>query len=158
MLKYKRLTNDFKRVIMKVQFKGGNVMKKLFKFLVIVFMFVILLGTIEVNAAKITIVKDENPDRVNVLSLNDDNYFIVIDEQNNLCYVLLKLDIDNDEIVGTCKIIMVDELGMISEFGCIENSLGEITITLIDSNEGYISQLTGEMSNYFDVNNYIIID
>lgn len=158
MLKCKRLTNDLKRVIMKVQFKGGNVMKKLFKFLVIVFMFVILLGTIEVNAAKITIVKDENPDRVNVLLDGENDYYIEIDENGNVGY-LYNLVRGNSELVGTCDIVIYDITDHTYYTLCSSsyNSIGSLVITN-NQDSLIISEATGDISNVFYVGAQVIIN
>lgn len=54
----------------------------------------------------ITIIKDENPDGVSVLSIDNENYYIEIDEETNVGYVMQKLD--NETIVlGTCEVSVI---------------------------------------------------
>lgn len=143
---------------MKVQFKGGNVMKKLFKFLVIVFMFVILLGTIEVNAAKITIVKDENPDRVTVLSLLDDNYYIEVNDENNIGYLYSEIR-GYTELLGTVRVDIFDEFNDYSYTLCESNhcSIGSLIISIEDNNL-IIYEAYGDISNVFPVGTIVTFE
>lgn len=128
-------------------------MKKLFKFLVIVFMFVILLGTIEVNAAKITIVKDDNPDRVSVLSILDKEIYLEINNENNSCYIY-----ENSICLGQCDLIIIDMNGHLTNFTSEQNSLGYVIIRLYDETEGNIIDLSDSMENYLNIDQSVILE
>ena len=67
-------------------------MKKLFKAFLILIV-VALCGSIVIVEAKgITIIRDDNPDGVSVLSIDNENYYIEIDEETNVGYVMQKLN------------------------------------------------------------------
>ncbi len=132
--------------------------KKIFKILVIVLFLTLFLGTTEVNAARVTIVKDENPERVDVLSLSNDEFYVNIDDDTEIGY-LIHCFRDVEELIGTCEIFVVDLNESTSYLLCAadENSLGTIVIS-IDDNEQIITSVNGELSNIFYIGTNVVID
>lgn len=110
-----------------------------------------------VEAKGITIIRDDNPDGVSVLSIDNENYYIEIDEKTKVGYVMQKLN--NETIVlGTCEVsVIVGDKD--PEVLCVsaENTMGSLVIVTnnniltISLNEGYISGI-------FIINTKVIIN
>lgn len=123
--------------------------KRILKIFVLVLVFTLFIGTIKVNAARVTIVKDENPDRVDVLSLSNNEFYVSIDDETKIGY-LINCVRGNEEIIGTCEIYVIDHVNDLNYTLCYdnENSVGSIIIN-IDEYGSYISNTTGDISNIF---------
>ena len=133
-----------------------------------IFMFAVLfvvftmLGTVAVNAAnKIVFEDNDNPDYVTVLSLDNEMYTIEIDEETGIGYVIVSINGD-EETLGTWTVVAIDSNNPNGNILCYDqnDSLGTMTIIITNENigEGYISVLTGELSNLFNVNQMLTIE
>jgi len=119
------------------------------------------MATVEVQAAKITIVRDNNPERVTVLSLNDVEYSIEVDEETEIGYVVYTVN-GVDEIIGTCEVIVIDAQNPSGYILCgdeVSSSCGSLTITITNelTGEGYISSISGDLGYVFVLNDIIIL-
>lgn len=140
-----------------ISYNENSAMKKLFKTFLILIV-VALCGSIVIVEAKgITIIRDDNPDGVSVLSIDNENYYIEIDEETNVGYVMQKLD--NETIVlGTCKVsVIVGDKD--PEVLCVstENSMGSLVI-VTNSSVSTISLSEGDISSIFTIDTKVIIN
>lgn len=129
--------------------------KRKFIFMFVVFFVVFtMLGTVAVNAAEKIVFKDNsNPDFESVLSLNNDEYTIEIDEETEIGYVVKANDNSIIEL-GTCKVTVVDYDNRDVYVLCYdieENSLGEMVIT-ISNGIGTVTSISGEITNIIELN------
>ncbi len=133
-------------------------MKKLFKLFILAIVFVLLVGTMKVNSAKIIIVKDENPDRVTVLSLLDDNYYIEVNDENNIGYLYSEIS-GYIELIGTVRVEIFDEINGYSYTLCKSDysAIGLLIIS-IDKDSSIITEVYGEISNVFQVGNIVAFE
>lgn len=125
--------------------------KFIFVFAVLFVVFT-MLGTVAVNAAKVILVKNDNPDYVTVLSLDNEVYTIEIDEETEIGYVVNTNDNSIIEL-GTCKVIVVDYDNRDVYVLCYdteENSLGEMVITISDG-VSIVTSLNGEIESIIDL-------
>lgn len=126
--------------------------KFIFVFAVLFVVFT-MLGTVAVNAAKVVLVKNDNPDYVTVLSLDNEVYTIEIDEETGIGYVVKANDNSIIEL-GTCKVTVVDYDNRDVYVLCYdieENSLGEMVIT-ISNGIGTVTSISGEITNIIELN------
>lgn len=132
--------------------------KRILKIFVLVFVFALFIGTIKVNAARVTIVKDENPDRVDVLSLSNNEFYVSIEDETKIGY-LTNCVRGNEEIIGTCEILVVDLNESTNYLLCSadENNVGTVVITITE-NEQIVTNVTGEISNVFYLGSTVIIN
>lgn len=132
--------------------------KRILKIFVLVLVFTLFIGTIKVNAARVTIVKDENPDRVDVLSLSNNEFYVAIDDETQIGY-LTNCVRGNEEIIGTCEILIVDLNNSTNYLLCNadENNVGTVVITITD-NEQIVTNVNGEISNVFYLGSSVIIN
>ncbi len=132
--------------------------KRILKIFLLVLVFTLYIGTIKVNAARVTIVKDENPDRVDVLSLSNNEFYVSIDDETKIGY-LTNCVRGNEEIIGTCEILVVDLNESTNYLLCSadENNVGTVVITIIE-NQQTITNVTGEISNIFYIGSSVIIN
>lgn len=117
------------------------------------------IGTISVNAARM-IREDDNDLGVVLYSLNDKEYYVELDEENNCGYVI---EVKNGEenVIGTCSITVIfsDETNEVIEYTDVNNdTYGSIVIVITDnvSGEGYIQNVDGTLENIFEENEKII--
>lgn len=137
-------------------------LKKLFCiFLAFAVICITIVNSLSVNAAK-TIEKDNNPLGVVLYTLNSSEYYLEINEDENRGY-LIELNNGQEEIVGTCSVIIQseEEHSIPSEYIDFNNtsSLGSIVIILTDSEtgKGYVQNVNGELANLFVVNEKVIV-
>ena len=132
--------------------------KRIFKIFVLVLVFTLFIGTIKVNAARVTIVKDENPDRVDVLSLINNEFYVSIDDETKIGY-LTNCVRGNEEIIGTCEILVVDLNSSTDYLLCCadENNMGTVVITITE-NEQIVTNVTGEISSVFYLGSSVVIN
>ena len=131
----------------------------------IIFMFVaifLFMTTIEVQAAKITIVRDNNPEGVTVLSLFNEKYSIEIDDETEIGYVVYTVD-GVDEIIGSCEVIVIDSQNPSGYVLCsdeIDRSCGSLTITITNelTGEGFVSSVSGDLGYVFCLNSNIKLE
>lgn len=134
--------------------------KVFFAIATFVFMALISLSTVQFEAKKIIIEEDDNPDGVTDFVLGNREYFIEINEETGIGFVIYSSN-NNDYVLGTCSVTVIDE-NQNEYIECNSSAnfevLGEITlIKLSDDNEFYISSLTGEVSNIFTLNDVVRI-
>lgn len=117
------------------------------------------IGTISVNAARM-IREDDNDLGVVLYSLNDKEYYVELDEENNCGYVI---EVKNGEenIIGTCSITVIfsDETNEVIEYTDVNtDTYGSIVIVITNnvSGEGYIQNVDGTLENLFEENEQII--
>lgn len=117
------------------------------------------IGTISVNAARM-IREDDNDLGVVLYSLNDKEYYVEIDEENNCGYVI---EVKNGEenVIGTCSITVIfsDETNEVIEYTDVNtDTYGSIIIVITNnvSGEGYIQNVDGILENIFEENEKII--
>ncbi|MDD3383703.1 MAG: hypothetical protein PHX46_02695 [Bacilli bacterium] len=127
----------------------------------VIFSMFLFMATVEVQAAKIKIVRDENPDCVTVLSLFDEEYSIDVDEENEIGYVVYTSN-GEDEILGTCTVIVINSQNPNGYVLCnseVGSSRGTLTITIINelTGEGYVSSVTGDLGYLFGLNTEITL-
>ena len=105
---------------------------------------------VSVNTARIEIERDDNPSGVVIYSTNDVEYYIDINEDENTVYVIEVVN-GNENILGTCSLTITFENEMIEYTNDSCNSCGCITIFITDceTNEGYIQEVSGDLSNIF---------
>lgn len=126
--------------------------KFIFVFAVLFVVFT-MLGTVAVNAAKVVLVKNDNPDYVTVLSLDNEVYTIEIDEETGIGYVVNTNDNSIIEL-GTCKVTVVDYDNRDVYVLCYdteENSIGEMVITISDG-ISTVTSLNGEIESIIELN------
>lgn len=126
-------------------------MKKIAKFLLLLMIMFFTISTIKVSAAKITIERDENPSGVAVASIYNDEYYIIIDENDNVGYLYYN-SFNGEEILGTCTIILIDENNdeIIIANSIEKNAMGEIKIRIdYYSNSGVVIESKGKVNEYF---------
>ncbi len=132
-------------------------MKKLFKAFLILIVVALCGSIVFVEAKGITIIRDDNPDGVSVLSIDNENYYIEIDEETNVGYVMQKLN--NETIVlGTCEVsVIVGDKD--PEVLCVsaENSMGSLVI-VTDIDVSTISLSEGDISSIFTIDTKVIIN
>ncbi|MBQ8292646.1 MAG: hypothetical protein IJX78_02415 [Bacilli bacterium] len=117
------------------------------------------IGTISVNAARM-IREDDNDLGVVLYSLNDKEYYVELDEENNCGYVI---EVKNGEenVIGTCSITVIfsDETNEVIEYTDVNTDThGSIVIVITDnvSGEGYIQNVDGILENIFEEDEKII--
>lgn len=117
------------------------------------------IGTISVNAARM-IREDDNDLGVVLYSLNDKEYYVEIEEENNCGYVI---EVKNGEenVIGTCSITVIfsDETNEVIEYTDVNtDTYGSIVIVITNnvSGEGYIQNVDGTLENIFEENEKII--
>lgn len=117
------------------------------------------IGTISVNAARM-IREDDNDLGVVLYSLNDKEYYVEIDEENNCGYVI---EVKNGEenVIGTCSITVIfsDETNEVIEYTDVNtDTYGSIVIVITNnvSGEGYIQNVDGILENIFEEDEKII--
>ncbi len=138
-----------------------QIKKIFFGFVALMMLLVTAYSAVSVNAAKVNIIRDDNRSGVVVISLYDTDYYIDINEDTNIGYVIVSIN-GEEETLGTCTITVIDEENQSRHVLCSEgeDSLGCMTLVITneETNEGYISIVTGEMSNLFNVNQIITIE
>lgn len=137
--------------------RKNSAIKEIFKAFLILIVVALCCSIVFVEAKGITIIRDDNPDGVSVLSIDNENYYIEIDEKTKVGYVMQKLN--NETIVlGTCEVsVIVGDKD--PEVLCVsaENTMGSLVIVTnnniltISLNEGYISGI-------FIINTKVIIN
>ena len=136
-------------------------MKNFSKTILGIFIFILILGMGNVNAKKIVIEEDENPDGIVIMSLGDVSYYIDVDEENQLGYVVRSMN-GNDVVLGTCTVVVIDAQNPNGYVLCLENedSLGTLTIEITNelTREGHIETLTGELANLFEINVEVVVE
>ena len=140
-----------------------NIFKKtLLRVILLVFICCITFSTISAKAARVVVIEDPNPDGVSVLSSMNLNYEIYIDEDTGYGYVI-SIEDGQEEILGTCSIIVISRDNLTSYVLCIDDSseisYGSMIIEFINEMEttGRVISTTGELENIFDKNNKVTI-
>lgn len=120
-------------------------------------LFTFLFSSAEVSAAKIIIITNPNPGGVHVLSLNEINYSIEVDEETEIGYVVYSIN-GMDEILGTCNVMITDITNNNTYNLCVsdDNELGSIVIT-VDRNSQIITETSGEVSDIFSFGSLVNI-
>lgn len=113
--------------------------------------------TLKVNAARIVLEDNENPDYVTVLTINEDYYSIEIDEETGIGYFVRNYN-NTYEVLGTCTVIKISRNNSEGEYICNsyeqDNYLGKIVINLTD-NYGIVTYVDGNISEFINVNTII---
>lgn len=130
-----------------------------FGVVLLVVLCIFAIGTISVNAARM-IREDDNDLGVVLYSLNDKEYYVEIDEENNCGYVI---EVKNGEenVIGTCSITVIfsDETNEVIEYTDVNtDTYGSIVIVITNnvSGEGYIQNVDGILENIFEEDEKII--
>ncbi len=130
-----------------------------FGVVLLVVLCIFTIGTISVNAARM-IREDDNDLGVVLYSLNDKEYYVEIDEENNCGYVI---EVKNGEenVIGTCSITVIfsDETNEVIEYTDVNtDTYGSIVIVITNnvSGEGYIQNVDGILENIFEEDEKII--
>lgn len=127
-------------------------MKKISLFIFIIFTLSLLLN-INVDAAKIKIVKDPNSTWTGILSIDNNEYSIKINEETRIGYVIFSGD-NNYHILGTCTVIVFDfnnsYCNILSNAEEQEDNLGTIKIVMDKYSEysGVINDVDGEIEKF----------
>lgn len=91
-------------------------------------------------------------------SLEDESYYVEINEETNVGYVVCSFN-DEKEIVGTCTVIIINEENPNGYEVCTgqNDTLGIITIVITDeiTSTGYVSDVTDELVGVFTVNEQV---
>lgn len=142
-------------------------MKTLKKTFVGVFLLVVMclvtFTSVSVNAARVNVSKDPNLGGVQVLSLLDKECYVNIDDETGYGYVVSVLE-DNEEILGTCSVVVVNRDNPKGYTLCSEDTSFEsygtmvIVITNEVENEGIIYSISGQLENLFDANDKVAIE
>lgn len=126
-----------------------------------ILVFILLLGVTNVNAKKIIIEEDDNPDGIVIMSLGDVSYYIDVDEETQFGYVVRTMN-GNDVVLGTCAVVVINAENPNGYVLCLENedSLGTLTIVITNelTREGHIEILTGELTNLFEIDTEVVIE
>lgn len=130
-----------------------------FGVVLLVVLCIFTIGTISVNAARM-IREDDNDLGVVLYSLNDKEYYVELDEENNCGYVI---EVKNGEenVIGTCSITVIfsDETNEVIEYTDVNtDTYGSIVIVITNnvSGEGYIRNVDGILENIFEEDEKII--
>ncbi len=91
-------------------------------------------------------------------SLEDESYYVEINEETNVGYVVCSFN-GEKEIVGTCTVIIINEENSNGYEVCTgqNDTLGIITIVITDeiTSTGYVSDVTDELVGVFTVNEQV---
>lgn len=127
-------------------------MKKfLFKILIISFMFIFLVKTLNVSAKKLEIENEFDDNVGSVLVLNDIEFYVEVDEETKIGYVVTECR-GVKEVIGTCDVTIVDTNNTLIENFCLssDNNVGTMVITM-DDGFYIITESHGDISNVFYV-------
>jgi len=141
----------------KVERKENSDMKKIFKAFLIIIIVALFGIKAVIEANGIIIIRDENPDGSTVLSIDNECYYIEIDEETNVGYVIQKLD-NETIVIGTCEVSVIDG-DKDPEVLCVsaENSMGSLVI-VTDNSVSTISLSEGDISIIFTIDTKVIIN
>lgn len=135
-------------------------MKKFKKLFFVILLFVVVcisaMGNVSVNAAKVVIKEEDNDLGVVLYSLNNNEYYIEINEVEGCGYVYEENN-GNITLLGTCSITIIIENDLTIYEDLSVNSFGSIIIEISNSScgEGYVLSVTGTLSEIFEENENI---
>ena len=124
--------------------------------------FITIITSVTVDAARVNIVKDPNVEGVQILSLDNENYYVEIDEETGYGYIIWDNGFES-KILGTCIIYLINENNDQISL-CIEDNnfsyFGIMSIKLTDeiNNKGYIDYVNGKLSSIVDFGSEVIIN
>ena len=127
-------------------------MKKTIKLFVVLFLFMLCCVNITVGAASVKIVKNEggNEEGSNTLALFNDEFYIEVDEDTNIGYLIQKSR-ETENIIGTCKVEIINNITNESSIICYsdcQNDLGIIVVSYYNDDWTIISSY-GDISIIF---------
>lgn len=127
-------------------------MKKTIKLLLVLFLFMLCCVNITVGAASVKIVKNEggNEEGSNTLALFNDEFYIEVDEDTNIGYLIQKSR-ETENIIGTCKVEIINNITNESSIICYsdcQNDLGFIII-ICNSDSGVVIDSFGDIEFIF---------
>ena len=135
-------------------------MKKFKKLFFVILLFVVVcisaMGNVSVNAAKVVIKEEDNDLGVVLYSLNNNEYYIEINEVEGCGYVYEEKN-GNITLLGTCSITIIIENDLTIYEDLSVDSFGSIIIEISNSScgEGYVLSVTGTLSEIFEENENI---
>ena len=135
-------------------------MKKFKKLFFVILLFVVVcisaMGNVSVNAAKVVIKEEDNDLGVVLYSLNNNEYYIEINEVERCGYVYEEKN-GNITLLGTCSITIIIENDLTIYEDLSVDSFGSIIIEISNSScgEGYVLSVTGTLSEIFEENENI---
>lgn len=129
-------------------------MKKTIKLFVVLFLFMLCCVNITVGAASVIIVKNEggNEEGSNTLALFNDEFYIEVDEDTNIGYLIQKSR-ETEIVIGTCKVEIINNITNESSILCYsdcQNDLGFIVISCYND-DGTIISSYGDVSIIFEI-------
>lgn len=129
-------------------------MKKTIKLFVVLFLFMLCCVNITVGAASVKIVKNEggNEEGSNTLALFNDEFYIEVDEDTNIGYLIQKSR-ETEIVIGTCKVEIINNITNESSILCYsdcQNDLGFIIISCYNE-DGTIISSYGDVSIIFEI-------
>lgn len=132
----------------------------LFKLLLVMFVFFGSAILLKVEAKKIEIERDDNPDEVEVLSLTNTEVSIVVDDSTNKGYVVSKGE--NRTIIGTCSVIVEEGENDLTIL-CVDDENYESYGVLVlahnaNNNTIYVSLSSGRLIEYYDIDDVVIMN
>lgn len=131
--------------------------------ILLVVMCLMTFTAVSVNAARVHIIKDNNPSGVVILSLDNESYSIEVDEETGYGYVVYEID-GEEEILGTCSVVVLDTINKTEYVLCYEEegltSYGEMIVVITNevASEGVIYSIEGKLEELFDTNDTVIIE
>lgn len=130
---------------------------KLFVLSFIFMLFLVFCSAINVNASRAVIIKNENPEGVTVLTIDDELYYILTSETDeNYGYVVYSNN-ENEVIIGSCSIIVYSDENPSGYVYCNVDSnfedLGVIEVNIIDNinNIGIVRYVSNSSNGIFTV-------
>ena len=136
-------------------------MKKTIKLFVVLFLFMLCCVNITVGAASVKIVKNEggNEEGSNTLALFNDEFYIEVDEDTNIGYLIHK-NRGNDIVIGTCKVELINSITSDNSIICYSNSMNNLgsLIIVFDNESGVVVEAVGDIENIFCVGTYVNVN
>ena len=137
---------------------------KLLKIIICIITIIVGSNNIVANAKTVKIERDNNPEGVTVLSARDVEYYIEIDEETKIGYVVF-INRGIEEVIGTCNIVVYDRYNTLGYSLCEDENvsdttfLGYMEIIIIDeeNNAGYIAKMSGILNTIFTVHDEVYI-
>ena len=119
---------------------------------------ILLIGTktLGINARIIILEEDDNPDGYTDFLYNEKEYFIDINDEEGTGYLVYS-EGNIEYIVGTCKVVIIDDEHLDGYIACTEKdgmkSFGTITVEM----NKYDRLVEGDISDIYIVNDVILI-
>ena len=136
-------------------------MKKTIKLFVVLFLVMLCCVNITVGAASVKIVKNEggNEEGSNTLALFNDEFYIEVDEDTNIGYLIHK-NRGNDIVIGTCKVELINSITSDNSIICYSNSMNNLgsLIIVFDNESGVVVEAVGDIENIFCVGTYVNVN